>query len=192
MVLTGVLTSVTSLLGREILEKVRFDFGQTESIFQRAQSLRYDSLLDAASLIGGNPSFKANVSLDDPATVYQAISDIALLTRADKLIVTDAHGRLLAWYGDEQRFGEERPHTGIPELWNTDGWKAYAAIVAHPRTQHRWHQRHGRGLSCAGRRRLCANWTDGLDTVKGMGAADADRVDIGIGERVARNSTRHG
>lgn len=166
------LTSVTSLLGREILEKVRFDFGQTESIFQRAQSLRYDSLLDAAYLIGGNPSFKANVSLDDPATVYQAISDMALLTRADKLIVTDAHGRLLAWYGDEQRFGEdlmdresiaralrdeERPHTGIPELWNTDGWKAYAAIVAHPRTQHRWHQRHGRGLSCAGRRRLCGD-----------------------------------
>ena len=144
VVLTGVLAQVTSSLSAAILQKVRFDFGQTERVFQRAQWLRYESLRDAAALIGENPSFKANVSLDDPASVYQAVSDMALMTRAEILIVTDAEGRLLAWFGDEERHGEdltdresivrvlrgdERPNAGLPELWHTaDGLFQVATV----------------------------------------------------------------
>ena len=144
VVLTGVLTQVTSTLSEAILSKVRFDFGQTERTFRRVQGLRYENLLDAAYLIGENTSFKANVSLLDPATVYQAVSDMALLTRSDLLIVTDAEGQLLAWYGEETRFGEdltdresiarvlraeERPDTGLPELWHTgDGLFQVASV----------------------------------------------------------------
>lgn len=139
VVLTGVLTQVTSKLSEAILSKVSNDFGETERVFKRAQGLRFDSWIDAAFPIGENPSFKANVSFNDPATVYQAISEMANFTRADKLIVTDAEGQLLAWFGgkpgDELRFGEdltnresiaralrgeERPDNSLPELWHTD------------------------------------------------------------------------
>ena len=144
VVLTGVLTQVTSAMSEAILSKVRFDFGQTERTFQRVQRLRYENLVDAAYLIGENTSFKANVILLDPATVYQAVSDMALLTRADLLIVTDSDGRLLAWHGDETRFdedltnresiarvlrAEERPHPGLPELWHTGDGRFQVASV---------------------------------------------------------------
>ncbi|MDA0334326.1 MAG: hypothetical protein O2782_04090, partial [bacterium] len=135
VVLTGVLTQVTASLSAAILSKVRFDFGQTERTFQRVQRLRFENLLDAAYLIGESATFKANVSLRDPATVYQAVRDIALMTRADLLIVTDADGQLLAWFGNEARFGEDltnrpsiaralrdeaRPNEGLPELWHIE------------------------------------------------------------------------
>jgi class 3 adenylate cyclase len=144
VVLTGVLTQVTTTLSGAILSKVRYDFGQTARIFQRVQGLRYENLLDAAYLIGENTTFKANVSLLDPATVYQAVSDMALLTRADLLIVTDADGQLLAWFGDDTRFdedltdresiarvlrGEERPDRGWPELWYTSDGLFQVATV---------------------------------------------------------------
>lgn len=135
VVLTGVLIQVTSLLSRAILEKVRFDFGQTQRIFQRVQGLRYDSLVDAAYLIGENTSFKANVSLGDPATVYFIVEEMARWTRADLIIVTDPDGQLLAWFDEPDRHGEdlmdresiarvlrgdERPDMGLPELWHTE------------------------------------------------------------------------
>lgn len=133
VVLTGVLTQVTAKLSGAILEKVRYDFGQTDNTFRRVQGLRDQNLEDAAWLISENPAFKANVSLGQPATVYQAVTDMGLLTRADLIIVTDAQGHLLAWLGDEERYGEdltvresvgrvirneERPHPGLPELWH--------------------------------------------------------------------------
>jgi hypothetical protein len=144
VVLTGVLTQVTALLSREILKKVRYDFGQTERIFQRVQDLRYDSLLDAAYLIGENTSFKANVSLGDPATVYFIVEEMARWTRADLIIVTDPDGQLLAWFGEPDRHGEdlmdresiarvlrgeERPDMGLPELWHTDDGLFQVATV---------------------------------------------------------------
>lgn len=106
-VLTGVLTQVTSSLSAAILAKVKYDFRQTQRTFQREQALRYNSLLDAATLIGENPAFKANVSLGDPASVYVAVQDLARFTRVELFLVTDARGRLLAQYGDPERHGQD-------------------------------------------------------------------------------------
>lgn len=144
LVLTGVLTRVTTVLSEAILEKVRYDFGQTRSTFQREQDLRYDNLIDAANLIGENTSFKANLELGDPATVYFIVDDLARWTRADLFIVTDADGKLLAWLDEEDRRdedltnrpsvarvlrGEDRPDVALPELWRTDDGLYQVATV---------------------------------------------------------------
>jgi class 3 adenylate cyclase len=143
VVLTGVLTQVTALLSEAILEKVRFDFGQTERVFQRVQGLRYDSLLDAAYLIGENSTFKANLETGDPPTVYFAVEEMANWTRVDLFAVTDADGQLMAWFGQPERFGEnlaDRPSIArvlrgeqrsgaAPELWHTDDGLFQVATV---------------------------------------------------------------
>ena len=135
VVLTGVLTQVTSSLSTAILKKVKYDFRQTQRSFQREQALRYETLADAAALIGESPSFKANVQLRDPATVYFSVEDLGRFARVDLFLVTDAEGRLLAWRGDPDRHGEDVGHRESvaralrgeegrhtePELWLADG-----------------------------------------------------------------------
>lgn len=138
LVLTGVLTQVTTVLSQAILGKVRYDFGQTQRTFQREQGLRYDSLIDAAALIGENSSFKANVELADPASVYFIVEDMARWTRADLFIVTDADGKLLAWFDEPERHDEDLSHRESvarvlrgeerPELVNTP---AFAGVGQH-------------------------------------------------------------
>ncbi|MBT6627835.1 MAG: adenylate/guanylate cyclase domain-containing protein [Gemmatimonadetes bacterium] len=96
VVLTGVLSMVTTRLSDAILAKVQTDFLQTQRIFQSEQALRYENLLDQASLIGENPAFKANVQLADPASVSFIVNDLARLAPVDLFLVTDAEGHVLA------------------------------------------------------------------------------------------------
>jgi hypothetical protein len=39
--------------------------------------LRYDKLIESASLIGENSVFKANVALGDPNSIYFSVTDFA-------------------------------------------------------------------------------------------------------------------
>ena len=127
------LTSVSRTLSAEILRKVRDDFRQSDLTFSREQSLHYVNLLTAADLIGENTSFIANVELDSPADTYQIVELLSGLTTVDLFIVTNPAGRVLAWLGDPERFGEDltwRPSVDLaldgggnldyqaPELWH--------------------------------------------------------------------------
>ena len=133
--LGGVLTSVSKDMSEAIEAKVEYDFRQSNEIFRREQKLRYDSLLDAAWLIGENTSFKGNVKLKDGPSVYHIVERLSLFTRVDLFLVTDDDGNLLAWLGDPQRQGESmasresvaRALEGLdpdedapPPLWHVD------------------------------------------------------------------------
>ena len=136
VVLTGVLSSVSSDLEVAIKEKVSHDFKQSERTFKREQELRYIYLFDAATLFGENTSFKANVKLNNPPSVYIFLEDLSRFVLADLFIVTDANGTLLAWLGEPDRHGEDlterksiaralegsvRDPSELPELWQVDG-----------------------------------------------------------------------
>jgi class 3 adenylate cyclase len=135
VVLTGVLSSVSSKLGEAILKKVEHDFKQSDVAFKRERKLRAEKLLESATLFGESTSFKANVKLNDTATVYEFVNDLSRYVLADLFVVTDDSGRLLAWWGDPDRHGEDLtsqasvaralegevwdPRT-LPELWFVD------------------------------------------------------------------------
>ena len=77
VVLTGVLYVITNTVSQKIEQKIIDDFNNTQSYFQKHQTLIYDRLVESCYLIGENSTFKANVELQDPATVYEAVSEFA-------------------------------------------------------------------------------------------------------------------
>ncbi len=127
-ILTGVLSLVTNSLSEAIIDKVQHDFLQTQQTFQREQGLRYENLLNLASLIGENPAFKANVSLATTtensdanraavaASVRYIVKDLARLAPVDLFIVTDADGQVLADLTDAYPLSStERPNGGYSD-----------------------------------------------------------------------------
>ena len=147
-VLTGVLTSVSRTLREAIEKKVIYDFQQSQRTFRREQALRYEKLYDSAVLIGENTSFKANVRLHDPASVYFIVEEFAELVAVDLFIVTDQEGKLLAWLDQPDRLGDDlspratirRAMDGdvrsmedlsmsLPELWQVDQGLCQVASV---------------------------------------------------------------
>ena len=146
VVLTGVLSSVSSKLGEAILKKVEHDFKQSDVAFKRERKLRAEKLLESATLFGESTSFKANVKLNDTATVYEFVNDLSRYVLADLFVVTDATGRTLAWWGDPDRHGKDltyRPSIAqalegevwdplketLPELWYVDEGLCQIATV---------------------------------------------------------------
>lgn len=73
LVIAGVLSSVSSKLGEAILSKVEHDFKQSDVAFKRERKLQAEKLLESATLFGESTSFKANVKLNDTASVYATI-----------------------------------------------------------------------------------------------------------------------
>jgi class 3 adenylate cyclase len=96
VVLFVVLVIINVTQSERILEKIREDFRRTQAVFQKEQELRYDKLIESASLIGENSVFKANVALGDPNSIYFSVTDFADLVKADLFLVTDAAGILMA------------------------------------------------------------------------------------------------
>ena len=107
LVIAGVLSSVSSKLGEAILKKVEHDFKQSDVAFKRERKLHAEKLLEAATLFGESTSFKANVKLNDTASVYEFVNDLSRHVLADLFVVTDDEGRLLSWWGDPDRHGED-------------------------------------------------------------------------------------
>jgi class 3 adenylate cyclase len=143
-VLFGVLLVINQTLSETILKKIVADFRQAQNVLQREQRLRYERLIDLATLIGENPTFKANVELESTsdsisalrhATVLQSVREFAALAPVDLFIVTDRRARLLArldkpdQYGDD--FGTQQsivnalsgslPEDSTAQLWDLDG-----------------------------------------------------------------------
>jgi class 3 adenylate cyclase len=107
LVLLGVLVAINLTLSGTIREKVLSDFKQTQRSLQQVQKLRYERLIESATLIGENSTFKSNVDLHDPKTVYFSVSEFANFTQVDLFIVTDKRGLVLARLGEPDKFGDD-------------------------------------------------------------------------------------
>ena len=145
LILTGVLFVITKTLSQKIEQKIIADFNNTQTYFQKQQSLIFDRLAESCYLIGENSTFKANVELQDPATVYEAVSELARYSTVDLFTVTDERGMVLARFGQPQHYGDyitDRPSivhalNGIEpeikpewaELWAVDSTLYQVATV---------------------------------------------------------------
>lgn len=107
VILFGVLIIITSTLSNKIEQKIIGDFHEIQSFFQREQSLIYERLVESCYLIGENSTFKANVSLDDPASVYVSVEEFSNFAKVDLFIVTNRSGRVLARFGQPAKFGDD-------------------------------------------------------------------------------------
>lgn len=134
IIMLGVLLYlVTQTMTDKIGQKIISDFKNTQQVFTEQQRLVYDRLVESSFLIGENSTFKANVSLNDPASVYFSVDEFAQFAKVDLFIVTDPRGKLLAWYNQPDSIGNDLsyrpsifeamngndPDTSIvwPELW---------------------------------------------------------------------------
>jgi class 3 adenylate cyclase len=145
LILTGVLYVITVTVSEMIEERIISNFNDRQAYFQKQQSLVFDRLAESCYLIGENSTFKANVELNDPATVYAAIMEFANFTKADLFIVTDRQGKVLARLDQPEQNGDyitDRPSVvralnGIEpelnpkwaELWAIDGYLFQVATV---------------------------------------------------------------
>ena len=106
-VLLGVLVSITQKMTEAIQQKVKFDFEQRQRVFQREQALKYSLLETQAVLIGENPTFKGNVQVNDPSTVYYIVDEFSTFAFYDLFIVTDREGKVLARFGEPEGYGDD-------------------------------------------------------------------------------------
>lgn len=139
LVLVAVLYAVSVTVTETVKEKIVFDFNQTQKVLQKERRLRYERLVDVATIIGQDPAFKANVdlakdSVSDVAhqTVMQSVREFASLAPIDLFIVTNRNGILLADFANPKNYGNDlsaRPsirdvlkaneseQSDLPELW---------------------------------------------------------------------------
>jgi len=133
IILTGLLLTITRTLTDRIESKIIADFQNTQRIFTEQQRLIYDRLVESCYLIGENSTFKANVQLQDPPSVYFSVLEFGQFAKVDLFIVTDRDGNVLARLRDPESFGDDisdratvfnalngvEPDTTIewPELW---------------------------------------------------------------------------
>lgn len=145
LILAGVLYAITLTVSEMIEERIISNFNERQAYFQKQQSLIFDRLAESCYLIGENSTFKANVEIDDPATVYAAIMEFANFTKIDLFIVTDEQGKVLARLDQPDNYGDyltDRPSVvralnGIEpelnpswaELWAVDDYLFQVASV---------------------------------------------------------------
>ena len=110
IILISVLYAVTITISDKIEQKIIDDFNHTQAYFQRQQTLIYDRLVESCYLIGENSTFKANVEVEDPATVYEAILEFSNFARVDLFIVTDEYGKVLARFDQPDNYPQQYPH----------------------------------------------------------------------------------
>jgi len=139
LVLVAVLYAVSLTVTETVKQKIIFDFNQTQKVLQKERRLRYERLVDVATIIGQDPAFKANVDLARDSvsdvihqTVLQSVREFANLAPIDLFIVTNRKGILLADFANPKNYGNDlsaRPSikqvlegketemTDLPELW---------------------------------------------------------------------------
>lgn len=104
-VLTTVLIAVNIVSTKTIRRNVLADFATLQQVFKLQQDSRYIRLIESASLLAENSSFKANVELEDEASVYFSVLEFSAFTVTNIMIVTDNIGNVLAWYGRQDLHG---------------------------------------------------------------------------------------
>jgi len=105
IIVLGALVVITQTVSSTIEQKVLSDFNKTRSFFAKQQRLIYDRLVESCYLIGENSTFKANVELQDPGTVYFSVQEFSNYANVDLFIVTDKNGNVLARFGQPGRSG---------------------------------------------------------------------------------------
>lgn len=136
-VLVVVISAINNVFSNTINENVVLDFAQLRGFFKVQQNLQYDRLAESAYLISENSLFKANVNLNDPASVEQSLREFSYFTKSDLFLVTDKDGQILSWLGRPDSTGKsllyreniqlalngEEPPVEIewPQLWAVDG-----------------------------------------------------------------------
>ena len=142
LVLVAVLYAVSLTVTETVKQKIVFDFNQTQKVLQKERRLRYERLVDVATIIGQDPAFKANVDLAKDSvsdvihqTVLQSVREFANLAPIDLFIVTNRKGILLADFANPKNYGNDlsaRPsikqvlegkeveQSDLPELWAID------------------------------------------------------------------------
>jgi class 3 adenylate cyclase len=137
IIVGGVLFILTNTLTEKIEQQVISDFQETQYAFRQQQNLVYDRLVESCYLIGENSTFKANVALNDPASIDFVVNDLARFAKVDLFIVTDVNGKVLAWLDQPEKQGINlasklgvsealvgiEPQVSIewPGLWEVDG-----------------------------------------------------------------------
>ena len=106
LALAGVLYIITRTLSEKIEEKIISDFNNTQTYFQKQQALIFDRLVESCYLIGENSTFKANVALKHPATIYQSLTEFANFAKVELFIVTDEYGKVLGRLGQPEKYGD--------------------------------------------------------------------------------------
>jgi class 3 adenylate cyclase len=145
LILAGVLYAITLTVSEMIEERIISNFNDRQAYFQKQNSLIFDRLAESCYLIGENSTFKANVEINDPATVYEAVMQFANFTKIDLFIVTDEQGKVLARLDQPDNYGDyltDRPSVvralnGIEpelnpnwaELWAVDDYLFQVASV---------------------------------------------------------------
>ncbi|MEP1150312.1 MAG: adenylate/guanylate cyclase domain-containing protein [Balneola sp.] len=97
IVLVTVLSAVNNTFSKTLNEDIFLDFSQLQGFFKQQQNLQYDRLVESSYLISENSNYKANVELNDPASVNQSINEFALFIKTDLFVTTDNEGMVLAW-----------------------------------------------------------------------------------------------
>jgi class 3 adenylate cyclase len=143
LVLVAVLYAVSMTVTETVKQKIVSDFNQTQKALQKERRLRYERLVDVATIIGQDPAFKANVDLAKDSvselthqTVLQSVREFANLAPIDLFIVTNRKGILLADFANPKNYGNDlsaRPSIqnvlegreaeqfDLPELWEING-----------------------------------------------------------------------
>lgn len=137
LVLVSVLTAVNKTFSETLNEDIVLDFSQLQGFFKQQQNLRYDRLVESAYLISENSIYKANVELNDPASVNFTVNDFALFIKSDLFVTTNKEGEVLAWLGKDENTGMDisnrasikdaldrvEPPINVdwPRLWAVDG-----------------------------------------------------------------------
>jgi len=137
-VLVVVVSAINNVFSSTINENVVLDFAQLRGFFKVQQNLQYDRLAESAYLISENSLFKANVRLNDPASVEQSLREFSNFTKSDLFLVTDTEGNVLSWLDRpdstginlssresiEMALNGEEPPIEIewPQLWAVDGY----------------------------------------------------------------------
>jgi class 3 adenylate cyclase len=132
-----VLTAVNNTFSKTLNEDIVLDFSQLQGFFKQQQTLQYDRLVESAYLISENSTYKANVELNDPASIAQSIREFSLFIKSDLFVVTNNEGRVLGWLNHRERTnldlssresvqealrGIEPPlNIQWPRLWAVDG-----------------------------------------------------------------------
>jgi HAMP domain-containing protein len=153
LVLVAVLYAVSLTVTETVKQKIVFDFNQTQKVLQKERRLRYERLVDVATIIGQDPAFKANVDLARDSvsevlhqTVLQSVREFANLAPIDLFIVTNRKGILLADFANPKNYGNDlsaRPsikqvlegkeveQSDLPELWaiNDDVYQVASAPI---------------------------------------------------------------
>lgn len=137
IVLVTVLTAVNNTFSKTLNEDIVLDFSQLQGFFKQQQTLQYDRLVESSYLISENSTYKANVELNDPASVNFTVNEFALFIKTDLFVVTNNDGEVLAWLNNQERAGSNissrrsvqnalngiEPPINIewPRLWAVDG-----------------------------------------------------------------------